>query len=468
MVVVTGLVINQCDNIFIVNNLFTVSQVLEAGEGFVQACVIHVCITQRLELVAEGRTARMFAHDQRRTAPAHALGGHDLVGCGVFQHPILMNATFMGKGVAAHNGFVGLYVKAGDGGQHARDLEQVRGFDAGVKGVLVVAGAQRHDNFFQRSVACTFANAVNGTFHLPGAAPQGCQCIGNAQPQIVMVMGGKNDLIRTGYAFAHHGKDFFHIFRGGVTNRIGDVDGGCPSFDCGFHAAAQKVRIGARPVFGRPFHIVRQVACSRIPCGNQLQNSLWLHAQLVLHMQRGGGDKVVNPLAFGWGQCLASSGNVLGTTTAGQCADHDPFGVAGNLVNRFKIAFGGHGKTRLNHIHTQGCQCFGHAQFFGQIHGKTGGLFAITQSGVKNNNTVGRHAAKRRVIKAGLISRHGNVPELFWSGAAKGLSRLIICLCCTQALSLAKPPGRRRRVASLIAQGQISRRRRSRRKATPP
>ena len=44
-------------------------------------------------------------------AQADALGRHDLVGGGILQHAVLVDAAFMGEGVAADDRLVGLHGK---------------------------------------------------------------------------------------------------------------------------------------------------------------------------------------------------------------------------------------------------------------------------------------------------------------------------------------------------------------------
>ncbi len=52
-----------------------------------------------------------------------------------------------------------------------------------------------HDNFFKRSVACSFAKAINGTLNLPGTINNTCNSIGSCKTKIVVTMAGNNCFI---------------------------------------------------------------------------------------------------------------------------------------------------------------------------------------------------------------------------------------------------------------------------------
>src|SRR5690554_7790847 len=84
--------------------------------------------------------------------PTNRLGTHDLVGLAVLEHPILVNARFVGKGVGADNGLVRLHRETGDARYQARCTEDVFGNNTGIHLEYVLAGTQRHDDLFQRGV----------------------------------------------------------------------------------------------------------------------------------------------------------------------------------------------------------------------------------------------------------------------------------------------------------------------------
>src|SRR5688572_18970413 len=77
---------------------------LEAGEG----------VADGLAAVLDRMAAGMLAEHQRRLRHAHVGGTHDLVRAPIFEHAVLMNPRFVREGVASDDGFVRLYVLAGE------------------------------------------------------------------------------------------------------------------------------------------------------------------------------------------------------------------------------------------------------------------------------------------------------------------------------------------------------------------
>ena len=60
----------------------------------------------------------MLAHDKIGGALANIFRAHDLIGLGVLQHAILMDAAFMRKGILADNCFIVLDWEARDAADH--------------------------------------------------------------------------------------------------------------------------------------------------------------------------------------------------------------------------------------------------------------------------------------------------------------------------------------------------------------
>ena len=63
--------------------------------------------------------AGMLAHDQVGAHQADVFRAHDLIGAGVLQHAVLVNAGLMLKGVHADDRLVGLDGEAGNRGDQA-------------------------------------------------------------------------------------------------------------------------------------------------------------------------------------------------------------------------------------------------------------------------------------------------------------------------------------------------------------
>ena len=61
--------------------------------------------------------------------------------------------------------------------------------------IVVAAGAQGHDDFFQRAVAGPLAEAVDRAFDLAGAVLDGGQAVGHGQAQVVVAVDADHGLV---------------------------------------------------------------------------------------------------------------------------------------------------------------------------------------------------------------------------------------------------------------------------------
>ena len=104
---------DQRDQIAVIDFFLFVGQRFESLEQLAHVAVgngqAHIFQTFR-----QGCATRMFTQHQVGGRHAHRRWRHDLITLGVFQHAVLMNATFVGKRVIADHGFVALNGQAGD------------------------------------------------------------------------------------------------------------------------------------------------------------------------------------------------------------------------------------------------------------------------------------------------------------------------------------------------------------------
>src|SRR5262249_12988201 len=136
----------------------------------------------------EGVPTRMLAQDQLRLPGADGLGPHDLVGVGVLQHPVLVDARLVCEGVGADDRFVGLYRNPDRQAHEATRPHELRRIDARNEAEAVAARRKRHHDLLERSVACTLADAIYGDFYLARAGADSCERIRGRKPEIVVAM----------------------------------------------------------------------------------------------------------------------------------------------------------------------------------------------------------------------------------------------------------------------------------------
>src|SRR5690606_14603375 len=121
--------------------------------------------TRLLQTGTEGVAPRPLAQGQLVGMPTNRLVTHDLVGFAVLEHPVLVTARTVGKGVGADNGLVRLHRETGDARHQARCTADVLGTNTGIHQEYVLAGTQSHDDLFQRGVTSPLAQTVDGAFH---------------------------------------------------------------------------------------------------------------------------------------------------------------------------------------------------------------------------------------------------------------------------------------------------------------
>ena len=87
---------HQRNDIVVKDFFFAVGQFFEAHKEIFQLVVANL-VAQLRELVAQRRTARVFAQRQRGARQTHIFGAHDFKGFFVLQHAILVDADSCAK-----------------------------------------------------------------------------------------------------------------------------------------------------------------------------------------------------------------------------------------------------------------------------------------------------------------------------------------------------------------------------------
>ena len=202
LVVAHHLVVDQRHDVVVEHHLLAVGEILEAAERVVELVVADL-VAQRVQLVAERGAAGVLAQHQAVLRPADAFRGHDLVGGGILQHAVLMDAGLVREGVAADDRLVRLHVEAGDGGEQLRHAQQVAWSGCGCCSGIASCRVRIAITISSRlGIAGALADAVDGGFHLARAGADRRQRVGDAQPQVVVVVGGQDHLLDARHALA--------------------------------------------------------------------------------------------------------------------------------------------------------------------------------------------------------------------------------------------------------------------------
>ena len=126
--------------------------------------------------------AGVLAQHQVVGADAHGLGGEDLVGLLVGQNAVLMDAALVEEGILAHDGLVEGRGLADNVIDRFAGAVNLGGVQPGRGIIDVLAGAHGHDHLFERGVAGSLAQAVDGAFNLGRTALDTSQGVGHGQP----------------------------------------------------------------------------------------------------------------------------------------------------------------------------------------------------------------------------------------------------------------------------------------------
>ena len=100
---------------------FAISKILEAGKGIIEILAAEV-IAELFQAGANSAAAAELAQGDPVVGEPDGAGINDFIGEPVFEHAVLMDARFMGKGIGTHNGLVGLHHHAGEIGDQTRGL----------------------------------------------------------------------------------------------------------------------------------------------------------------------------------------------------------------------------------------------------------------------------------------------------------------------------------------------------------
>jgi len=321
----------------------------------------------------------------------------------------------VGKGIAADDGFVGLDNHAGVVADHAAGTDDLGGVDACMEVVVVAAGVQAHDHFFQAGVAGPLADAVNGDFRLAGAGADAGQRVGGRQTQIVVAVNRPDHPVaarRAGDQAAHQPVVFL---RRRVADGVGDVKRCRPGLDGDGQHLDQEVRIGASGVFRAELDIV----AVGFGVGNHLPRSLddllARHVQFVLHVDVGRGQEGMDA-RFGRG--LDGFPGLVDVVAdgAGQPGDDGAIRRAyflGDALDGQQVVRAGGREARLDDVHAQAGQLPGDFQLLGAGQAGAGRLLAVAQGRVKDENPVGVYACYGRFGYAGFIGFVGHLEVSF-------------------------------------------------------
>jgi hypothetical protein len=299
---------------------------------------------------------------------------------------VLVDARLVGEGVAPHHGLVELHRVAGEAAHHPAGPRQFGDLDADLDvRVLLLPGADRHDDLLHGGVAGPLPDAVDRALHLPGAGLDGGQRVGDGQAQVVVAVGA--DHVVAGDPFPDRPDALRPLARHGEADRVGDVEGAGTTVDGGLEDVAHEVEVGPGGVLGAELDVVGVLPGTRHRRDGLGPHLLGAHAQLVLHVGGAGGDEHVDAAPLGRLDRLPAAVDVL-VGGPGQAADDGAAHRRGDGVDGVEVALAGDREPGLEVVDPQARQLLGDLELLADVQRDARRLFAVAEGGVEDDHPV--------------------------------------------------------------------------------
>jgi hypothetical protein len=315
----------------------------------------------------------VLAEDDVLALVANRDGGEDFVGEGVGEDAVLVDAGGVGEGVGTDDRLVRCGAEADAAGEHLAGGEEFGHDDVVGVGELVFADHEDGRDLFEGGVAGAFANAVDGAFDLADSGFDGGDGVGYGEAEIVVAVCGEDDVFRPGDAVEDHAKHGGVVLRDAVADGVGEVEGGGAGLDGDFADFDEDVGVSAGGVFGNSTSSQKVRAKATI-------SAIWSMACL----------RVMRSLAARW-RSEVERKVWMRLEGAGSMA-RAAASMSSRLQRARAVILGP--RTSLAMARTDSrspCEAMG-KPLFGVVHGAAGGLLAVAEGGVEEDDVVaGRH-----------------------------------------------------------------------------
>ena len=294
----------------------------------------------------------MLAEHDLRARRADVLGVHNLVRAAILEHPVLVDARLVGKGVLADNRLVPRHHQAGDVREFAAGRHEELRLDAGRDAVNIGARSQGHDDFFERRVAGPLADPVDRHLDLPGAGANAGEAVRDGQTQIVVRVRRENNLVGPFDVGANAGDQRAVLLRRGVAHGVRDIERGRPRLDRRGAHVVDELNVGPGRVHRRELDVGDNRLRALHHVAGLGEHGGARRAQLVLDVDVRGRDEGVDPRIRGIPDGFAGPIDV-GLMAAREPADRRPVNLTRDRLHRLEVARRRDREAGLNHIDAQ-------------------------------------------------------------------------------------------------------------------
>src|ERR1700730_3257016 len=179
-------------------------------------------------------------------SPTDFLRIHDFIGFAMLQNTILMNAGSVRERVLPDDRFASCDGQSAHPADNSRSLYYLRELKLGeVFAIEILSSLDCHDDFLQSNITSSLADAVDGSFHLPGTGADCGQRIGYGEPQVIVAMYANDRVINISDVVLQILNDRSELLRYGIANRIRNIHRGSAGFDSCLDDLGQKLRLSA-------------------------------------------------------------------------------------------------------------------------------------------------------------------------------------------------------------------------------
>ena len=166
-----------------------------------------------------------------------------------------MDTRRVGKGIATYDSLIRLHRHIHQARYHAAGRVNLLCIDISLNVNFVVA-LDNHRDFFKRSVSGTFADTVDGNFHLACTIQNTCNRIGSGHTQVIVAVSGKDCIFNAVY-MVYQVFNLSPIFRRQtITGRIRYIDYRSSCLDNSFYYTRQIFIVRTTGIFCIELYIV--------------------------------------------------------------------------------------------------------------------------------------------------------------------------------------------------------------------
>ena len=210
-----------------------------------------------------------------------------------------MDARFVGERVGADDRLVGRDGQPRDRAHEATDANELSRVDPGMQTILGRAGGEGHHHLFERRVPGPLTQAVDRDLGLPRPGVDARERVGRGQAEVVVAMHRNNHAVDARDVGADATNERPELVGRGVPDRVWDVDRRGARSHRARDGLVQEIGVAATRIFWTELDVAAEASRVAHHVVDALEHVRARHAELVLHVEVGRGQKEVDPRAGG-------------------------------------------------------------------------------------------------------------------------------------------------------------------------